>query len=145
MGVWWYALYDYGSTYECGLFPQKGAANPRPVANAIRALCAICADHGDRHGFTTSKLDITVDGLTANMDCDLYQASDGRWLVPIWYSAEDAGQGTTNVVSVRFGNSMSSIDVYDPLTGAEPVRHVANADALHLDMQPGVLILAVQD
>jgi hypothetical protein len=143
MGLWWYALYDYGETYECGLFPKDHANGPRPAALALQALCAICADRGDRHGFAPGLLDIEVTGLTEAMDYDVYQASDGRYLVPLWYAAADAGQGPIVSVAVRFAAAKRSVGIFSPLDGAAETDRIDNATVLGFDMAPGVTILEV--
>jgi len=142
-GVWWYALYDYGSTYQCGLFP-KDASNPRPTADALKALCAICADRGDRRGFSPGKLDITVAGLTEAMNFDVYQASNGRFLVLIWHAAQDVNQGVAVQVNIGFGTSKREVNVFDPLTSTAEVSNSANVREVTLTLPPGVTVLEVE-
>lgn len=142
MGVWWYALFDYGSTYQCGLFP-KDATNPRPVAAALQALCLICADHGDDlRTFTPGQLDVEVSGLAAATDWDCYQASDGRFLLPLWHAAADAGQGTAVAVTLRFGTA-KRITVFEPLTGMAEVASSEDVREITVNLPPGVVILEV--
>jgi len=143
MGVWWYALFDYGSTYECGVFPKTGGVDPRPIAYALRNFCQICRDTGDRHNFTCTKLDLTVSALPAGVDFDVYQASDGRHLVPIWYAGADAGQGTEVDVTLTFGSQKAALAVYDPLQSAVPIGDQANASAITLTIKPGVFFVEV--
>jgi hypothetical protein len=96
-GLWWYALFDYGTTYVCGLFPTN-ATNPRASANAIRALCTVTGDLGaDSRTFTPGKLELEVIGLPASADWDLYQATDGRFFVTLWNNAEEPGGEPTDV------------------------------------------------
>jgi hypothetical protein len=144
MGLWWYALFDYGETYRCGLFPQSYANDPRPAADAIRNLCAICADRGDRHGFATGKLDVVARGLTDAMDLDVFQASDGRFLVPAWHAAEDLMQGDAVEVTLAFGSRKRAVSVYSPLDGAEPVVTLTDVTELVLKLPPGVVVIEVR-
>lgn len=142
MFVAWYALFDYGSTYQCGLFP-KDQNNPRPTADALRNLCAICADHGDDlRTFAPGKLDITVAGLTAAMDYDVYQASNGRFLIPLWHAAEDVGQGVAVDVTLSFGTP-KSITVFEPLNGVGEVASREDVREITITMPPGVVVLEV--
>ena len=67
-GLWWYALFDYGSTYLCGLFPQGHADSPRPAATALRNLCRICADTG-ADGTGPRLHGPSVDGPTRTSPC----------------------------------------------------------------------------
>jgi hypothetical protein len=94
--LFWYALFDYGTTYLCGLFPQK-AENPRPSALAIQTLCRLCADPGGRPDFAPGRLDMTVSGLPADADYDLFQTSDGTFLIPLWRAAEELGGAASPV------------------------------------------------
>jgi hypothetical protein len=143
-GIWWYALFDYGTTYRCGLFPKHGRDDPRPVADAFRNLCEICMDPGDRHSFAPDKLDLTVTGMTDAMDYDVYQASDGRFLVAAWHAAEELGQGATVSVELVFGSSKSAINVFNPIDSPGPVDRITNADRVTLDLPPGVVVIEVK-
>ena len=140
IGLWWYALFDYGEAYRCGLFPISGGNDPRPAADALRALCAICADGDHRHGFTPGTLDIELTGLTPAMDYDVYQASDGRFLVPIWHSAEDSAAPVKIEVVL---SKRSSVDVYNPLDGPDPISHIGDTAEVSMTVPPGVFVLAI--
>jgi hypothetical protein len=99
--LWWYALLDYGSTYRCGLYPTN-ADDPREVAYALRALCAICADPGEeRLTFAPGRLEYTVAGADASVSHDLYQASDGTFFVVLWRSMPEPG-GEPLAVTLEF-------------------------------------------
>ena len=142
-GVWWYALFDYGSTYECGLFPKEHASNPRQTAVALQSLCAICADHGDdRRTFEPGKLDVEVSGLTPATDWDCYQASNGRFLLPLWHAAEDAGQGAAVQVVLRFA-TVKRITVFEPLVGVAAVATSDDVREITVNLPPGVVVLEV--
>lgn len=94
--TWWYALFDYGTSYICGLFP-KDANDPRPAAQAMRTLCRLCADPGGRPTFQPGKLDLTVSGLPPDAGYDLYQLSDKTFIIPIWRGAKELGGPATPV------------------------------------------------
>jgi hypothetical protein len=143
-GLWWYALFDYGTVYKCGLFPQGFANDPRPVAEAIRNMCDICSDRGDRYGFEPGKLDVEMTGLTEAMDYDVYQAADGgRFLVPIWYAAEELNQGDSVTVTLTFDTRKSIVNIYDPLNSSKPINTVHNVIQVMFDLEPGVVIVEV--
>lgn len=113
-GLWWYALFDYGQTYICGLFP-KNASDPRRAAYALRNLCAAARDRGPTmRNFAPGRLAVTVTGLAAS-NWDLYQASDGRFFIPLWRAGAEPG-GATIDVTVALGKSATVID-HDLLTG----------------------------
>jgi hypothetical protein len=110
--LWWYALFDYGQTYRCGLYPTT-ATDPREVAYALRALCALCADPGEeRHSFAPGRLDYTVAGADASVSHDLYQASDGTYFVVLWRSMPEPG-GEPLTVTVDFPSLPPRIEEYD--------------------------------
>jgi len=138
-GLWWYALFDYGTQYKCGLFPTDNENNPRPVADALKTLCTICADRGDRHNFTTEKLAIEITGLTSAIDYDVYQTSDKAFIVPIWYSAnENAAEVNVHITLAK----QSIITVYNPLDVNDPIK-TADATTMDLNVLPGIFILVI--
>jgi len=140
--LWWYALYDYGSVYRCGLFPQSYDKDPRPAAAAIRNLCAICADRGDRHSFMPGTLDVTVAGLTDAMDWDLYQASDGRFLIPVWHAAEEPGQGEAVPVTLTFGSRKTRVTIHSPLDDVGAFDDFSTTQVV-FNLEPGVVVVEV--
>jgi len=141
-GVWWYALFDYGDVFHTGLFPRNGYEDPRPTAITLQSLCAICADHGDdRRTFAPGKLDVEVSGLTAAMDWDCYQASNGRFLLPLWHAA-DAGQGGAVPVTLRFATA-KRITVFEPLVGMAEVATSDDVREITVNLPPGVVVLEV--
>jgi hypothetical protein len=133
-GLWWYALFDYGTTYVCGLFP-KNADNPRPAANAIRALCTVAADPGaDRRTFDPGKLELEVIGLPASADWDLYQATDGRFFVTLWNNAEEPGGEPTDVTlrvpaAASFAEYVVSLGEISPCQWGDGESFIVSLDA----------------
>jgi len=114
-GLWWYALFDYGSTYVCGLFPQGHANNPRPAATALRNLYRICADTGaDNRTFAPGRLDLVVTA-PPEVGWDLYQASDGRFFIAIWHSQREPG-GEGVPISIRLHAAPSGLRIHDLVT-----------------------------
>jgi hypothetical protein len=110
--IWYYALFDYGSVYRCGLFP-KDQNDPREVAYALRALCAICADRGEeRYSFAPGRLDYTVAGADASVSHDLYQASDGTFFIVLWRSMPEPG-GEPMAVALNFMAQPARIEEFD--------------------------------
>jgi hypothetical protein len=142
-GLWWYALFDYGTVYKCGLFPQKYANDPRPAATAIRNLCTICTDKGDRRGFIPGVLNVKITGLTDATDLDVYQASDGRYLIPVWHAAEELGQGDAVWITLDFGTPMERVSMYNPLDSAGPVDTLHAVRQMTFGLPPGVIVLEV--
>ena len=113
LGVWWYALFDYGTVYKCGLFPTN-EQSPRKDAYALRALCQICADPGaTRRSFAPGKLDYTVDtGNDAAISHALYQSSDGKFYITLWRSLANPG-GSTKPVKFTFKSKPGKVEEFD--------------------------------
>ena len=83
-------------------------------------------------------------GLTDAMDLDVFQASDGRFLVPAWHAAEDLMQGDAVEVTLAFGSRKRAVSVYSPLDGAEPVETLTDVTELVLKLPPGVVVIEVR-
>jgi hypothetical protein len=148
-GLWWYALFDYGAGsgaggYTCGLFPRRHADEPRPAGMALRHLCAICADPGsDRRTFAPVTLAVTVSGLPAGADWDLYESSDHRFFIALWRSASEPG-GEAVPVTVSFDAAPVSATEFNPLVSAEAVRTWNDAASVEVLLDAGVRILAIE-
>lgn len=147
-GLWWYALFDYGTSYICGLFPKCGTDAPRPAATALRNLCQIASDpFADARTFSPGKLGVKVEGLTANCDWDLYQTSDGSFMLAIWHAEPDLGQGDAVAVSVVFDNVVANVMEYDPLSSGSYLHSTLSAVGVSqydFVLPAGVRILAVE-
>jgi hypothetical protein len=78
--------------------------------------------------------------MNENMDYVVYQASDNRFLVPIWYSAKDENKVE---IIVSFDKAKKSIKVFDPMESnvATDTRH--DAVSVAIEMAPGVMIVEV--
>jgi hypothetical protein len=143
LGLWWYALFDYGTTYECGLFPTRHAEQPRQAAQALRNLCLICADPRASAGFTPGRLALSVDPIPAYCDWDLYQASDGRYLMALWNAQEDAG-GLPVDMTVGFATPPASVVEYDPLRSDTEIASAIRPASYTCALPGGVRILEVR-
>lgn len=144
-GLWWYSLFDYGDIsadgYASGFFPQSGAINPRPSAIALRNLCSAVADRGaNLRTFTPGKLTISVT-KAPGVDWDLYQISDGRFVVPIWYSSANLAAPAVSV-NIALGVPASSATVVDPLNASGAA--LAKPTNIPISLQPGVRIVIIQ-
>lgn len=142
VGLWWYALFDYGTTYVCGLFPKSGSDAPRAAATALRNLCSIVADPGpNARSFTPGRLGVTVEGLTDACAWDLYQTSAGRFFVALWHAAKEPGQVSVPV-AVTFDRTVDVIE-YNPLDGETPLGLPTTTTRYDIDLAAGVCILSV--
>lgn len=145
VGLWWYALFDYGTVYLCGLYPMHGGEDPRPAAAALRNLCEVCADPGNStRTFAPGKLEISVEGLPADADWDLYQASDGRFIVPLWRSAQELGGDATDV-TLRFGAAVQLVEEFDLIHSADAVGSMDQTQeyVVHLSASARAIVVHV--
>jgi len=144
VGLWWYALFDYGSTYQCGLFPRDDS-NPRGFAQALRRLCAVTGDRGaDKRSFAPGKLAYSVQGMEGRpIYCDTYQASDGRFFLALWRSEADAG-GPALPVTFTFGKSAKRLAEYDILAHDEAVQAKTDASQLTVRLDAGCRIIVIE-
>lgn len=141
VGLWWYALFDYGSTYTCGLFPKSGQDEPRPAATALRNLCQICADPSPlNRTFSPGALDLSVAGLPEEDAWDLYQASDGRFLLALWRAADPDAEAVR--VEIALDKSRQFL-VFDPLASADPITGPGHAAVISLELSAGVRIVEI--
>jgi len=109
----WYALFDYGSVYVCGLFPKTGAVSPRASAYVVRNVCTVCADNGvARDTFAPGKLAYTLSGMPAGAWDSLFQDSAGRFFLMLAYPSTVQG-GTSVPVTVTFGTTPHNVTEYD--------------------------------
>jgi hypothetical protein len=137
--TWWYALFDYGTTYKCGLFP-KNAEDPRPAAKAMQTLCRLCADPKGRPTFQPGRLDIGISGLPADADFDLYQLSDGTFILPLWRAAPELGGVPAEVeITLAREATVSEWDVVADRELQAPVRTFTLAS--QLDASARVLVI----
>ena len=122
-GVFWFALFDYGTEYLSGLFPKSGGADPRPVAWTIRAMYDLTGDYGaDKHTFTPGKLNYTVENLPFTGRHMLFQNSAGRYFLYVWNTIETPG-GDAASITVRFSaHAMHHVAVFEISDVDAPAR-----------------------
>jgi len=137
--VWWYALFDYGKDYVCGLFP-KNATDPRPAAFAMQTLCRLCADPKGRPAFSPGRLEVTVTGLPPDADYDLYQLSDGTFIMPLWRAAPELG-GAASPVQITLARE-ATIAEWDVVANRElQAAHRTSALTSQLNASARVLVI----
>jgi hypothetical protein len=138
--VWWYALFDYGTDYICGLFP-KNAENPRPAAVAMQTLCRLCADPGGRPTFAPGKLDFLVTGLPNEAGYDLYQLSDGTFIIPLWRAAPELGGAAVPVeISLLQAADISEWDI----VANREVQPPRRTDTLNVQLDASCRLIIVR-
>jgi len=144
-GLWWYALFDYGNTYKCGLFPQSYANEPRSSAYAIRNLCSVVSDHGDRHNFMTNNLKVAVNGLPNGADWHLYQASNGTYYIALWYGSINRNDKPAVPITINFDKPVALLEDFDLLEDQAPklINNADNRAVYNTYITPGVRMLVI--
>jgi hypothetical protein len=140
-GLWWYALFDYGTAYICGLFPTD-ANNPRPVADAIRALCTVTGDpFENKRTFAPGTLEVQVTGLPPTADWGLYQSSDDRFFITLWNNAENPG-GDASEVTIKLAEEAALSEYVVSLGETEPRQSLSGTSlTVSLDASARVIVV----
>ena len=143
----WYALFDYGTTYICGLFPQTGGTAPRASAYAVRNVCTICQDNGAaRDTFAPGRLAYTLSGMPTGAWDTLFQGSDGKFYLMLANPKTTQGGTPTSVVAT-FGatpTSVTEFDLSDGTTGGlTPLQTVTGSATVTSSLTGSVRCLRV--
>ena len=144
-----FTIYDLidslGETY--GVYTAMPANAAKPSATALHNLTTILNDAGGtKRTFSPGTLSYSIDGLppkylpvnSAGGNSFLLQRSDGRWYIVIWNEPNIFNASSkTDIVPpptpllVHFGASMTTANVYDPITGTSPITTVSGASTLN--------------
>lgn len=153
-GMFWFALFDFESSgYRCGLFPRSGAVNPRPVANALRALFTLTGDHGaTKRTFTPGRFNYRISNLPPPVNAAsphsggqhaLFQASDGRFFIPLWNSQLMPG-GATVPVPIDFASPVAGVKEFNITSGSlVPVQSHSATSGLVSQLDASVRLLVI--
>jgi len=143
----WYSLFDYGTTYLSGLFPQTGGVAPRSSAYAVRNVCTVCADNGaTRDTFTPGRLDYTLSGMPTGAWDSLFQGSDGKFYLMLTNPKTTQGGTPTSVVAT-FGATPTSVTEFDlsdgTTSGLTPLQTVTGSATVTSSLTGSVRCLRV--
>ncbi|GGC46818.1 hypothetical protein GCM10011504_26560 [Siccirubricoccus deserti] len=150
-----YELLDNGlsptTTIEgsLGLFHSDGT--PKQAATAIHNLGVILEDSAaNASSFTTSALDVSVDGLSDTGRTLLMQKADGSYSLAIWAEPDiwneqsrTAISAPTQSVTITLGTAAGTITVYDPLTGTSAIASAKDADSITVEVTDHPLIIDI--
>lgn len=134
-----------------GLFRSDGA--PKPVATAIHNLTSLIDDKGAAAlTFATHTLNYTINGLPSTGNSMLLEESTGVFDLLVWNEAQDWNAGAqspivvarTNAV-VNLGAIYSSVRVFDPLVGSDPIQTLTNASSVTLGLTDHLLVVEVTE
>jgi Zn-dependent membrane protease YugP len=130
-----------------GLFRHDGSA--KPAAVALHNLTTILADTAAGAAtFKTGTLNYSVSGLPSSGNHMLMQEANGNFDIVVWNEPviwNDAKNLDLNVaaqnVTVDLGSTFSTVNVYDPLLGAGPIKTYYNISSLSLSVTDHPLIV----
>lgn len=154
-GWWWYALFDFGTTYTCGLFPTSGTDTPRPVANTIKAMYNLPGDNGsNKHTFTPGNLNYTITGLPSPLNNSpnsggqsmLFQNSNGMFALYVWNSQQNPG-GNNHPITINFnGKPVTQVIEYN-ISGNTPfnvIQTANNVASVSANLNTEVLLFTIK-
>lgn len=132
-----YELVDgEGGGGSFGLFHGSPGLAPKPAATYLTNLTTILWDTA----VTTSPgmLNMTIVGEVDTNHSLLLQKSDGTYELCIW--GENAAQ-TPNTVTVNFGQTFPSVNVYDVTIGTTPTNTYSNTNSVSVVLTDHALII----
>ena len=112
---------------------------PRKAAFNLHNLTTILQDKGDGGLKTAGTLAYAIENRTPTVHDLLLQRSDGKFQLVVW---GEKAQGR-DFVTVRFAEP-KSVKIYDPTTGAEPLRTFDATTAFDLVMSNHPFVLEVE-
>jgi hypothetical protein len=113
--------------------------NPRPAAHYLHNMTTILDD--DDENFTPAKLAYDIPNQSETVHDLLLQKKDGTFLLVLW--AENY-KSNAQTVAVYFGETQSSIKIYDVVLGTEVIQTETNTNLVRFSMKDHPVILEVQ-
>ena len=129
--TYFYALFDDGSG-AYGLMNQDGSA--KPAGAAVHNLTTLLGDAG---GGAPGSLDYSLDGTVPGDNSMLLEKSDGSYWLALW--DESSGDHT---VTLNLGTP-AAVDVYDPLTGTDPVQSDGTTGSAQITLSDHPLLVRI--
>ena len=127
-----------------GLFDYTGAA--KPAATAIHNLTSILSDTGS--SFIPGSLNYSVTGLPSTGNTYLMEKSNGTFDLAVWAEPQIWNPSThtditapTTPVTVSFGATYQTVEVFDPLVGNSPIETLSNVSGVTLSIIDHPLIV----
>lgn len=111
--------------------------SPRKAATYLHNVTTILADEGTVA--TSGTLDYTIADQPPTVHDLLLRRSDGTFQLVVW----DERLNDQDQVTVRLGVTATSISVYDPTVGTDPVRTVKNAASLDLLLSDHPIVIEI--
>ena len=126
---------DEGGNQSFGFY--KADYTPRKAAVYLHNLTTILADKGSLA--KPGQLDFTIADQPETVHELLLQHSDGTFQLIVW------GERLTGQdhVTVRFGVTHASVEIYDPTIGVEPVQTLTDVSSLELTLSDHPIVIAI--
>ena len=125
---------DESGNQSYGFF--KRDYSPRKAAVYLHNITTILADKDSRN--KTDTLDYSIPNQPKTVHDMLLQNSKGTFQLVIW-GERIAGE---DLITVKLGGVKSSVTIYDPTVGTEPVQILKNIDSVKLMMSDHPYVLA---
>lgn len=126
---------DEGGNQKFGFFNPD--YSPRKAALYLHNLTTILADSGTPG--KPGSLDYTIGNPPETVHHLLLQHSDGAFQLLVW----DERLKGEDQVSVRFGASQSSLKIFDPTKGTDPVNTAENVSSLDLTLSNHPMVIVI--
>ena len=126
---------DEGGNQQFGFY--RPDYTPRKAGDYLHNLTTILADNGTLR--RSGKLDYSIPEQPATVHDLLLQHSNGTFQLVVW-GERVKGEDT---VTVHLGGTHTSVKVYDPTVGTEPVQTRKDTNSLALTLTDHPLIIAI--
>jgi hypothetical protein len=148
----WFALFNYESSTAEGLFVSSDA-DPKPVAQAFRALFQLTGDSGtNKLTFQPGKIDVTISGLPAAPNGAPY--AGGRWalfensaqqyFLMIWNEQNNTNAATVPVSVTFNSHNMAKVEEFNITSGSEiALQSLTNVHAMTVNLNTSLRLLRI--
>lgn len=121
-----------------GLVDQQW--NPKPAYHSLKNMTIILRD-GGKGPAPAGSLGYALDDLPSTGRHKMFRAADGDWILAVWNEPDIWDQdrdveieNPKASVTLRLRKASSSIRIFDPLLGIEPVRTLGTTDTVTFDL-----------
>jgi len=133
-----------------GLFNADGT--PKEAATALHNLTSILGDSASNaQTFTTGSLAFSISNLPDAGNDMLLEKSNGAFDLVVWNEPQLWNSSTntevtvgSTPVTVTFGTTYQTVEVFDPLSGTAPIETLSNVSSVTLGLTDHALIIEVE-
>jgi hypothetical protein len=136
--VFWYELHDGEGGDSTGEGIYRADWTAKPAATYMHNLTTVLADSTD---FTPAVLNYSIPGEQLTVHDLLLQKSNGKFELIVW-DDRPIGEGS-DAVTVNFGATYATVNVYDTTTGVVPIKSLSNVNSVSLTLTDHPLIIEV--